>query len=309
VPAQWATTAAWEEPLAALAAHGIGRAAVRRGRVLGTLVGWPVDASGTAPAGTSRVYCPEGAAGVAPDFEPGEARRLLEGLVEAAERDWVRAGIRTHLVSATADDMVLRETLAWLGFGISVVDALATTEAFGTTPANPPSDRAPSPPVVRLAGPADLGAVLALEIGLRDHLVDSPTYLVLGEPLDRSAWEVSLADPAFATFMAIDATAEAVGFLRIGPPADDVAPVVRDPGTASVSRAFTLADRRGAGIAAGLLGAAVAWAADRGAIRIGVDFESANVLATRFWTAHFSPVVLTHRRMLDPAAGTPEAGA
>jgi GNAT superfamily N-acetyltransferase len=298
VPDQWAAPATWGNVLASVAERGVGRAAVQGGRVVGVLAGWPVR------SGQPRVYCPEATAGAAPDLEPREARRIVEGLAEAAQRDWVADGIRSHFVSVIADDATLFDTLAWLGFGVAVVDALAPV---GSLPRGRPADEGVPGIAIRRAGLADLDAVLALEAGLRRHLVDSPTYLVIGRPIDAAEWTASLGDDEFATLLAEDLGGAALAFLRIGRTADDVAQVVRDEATTSISRAFTLADRRGTGIARALLAGAAAWARDRGAVRVGVDFESANVLASRFWTAHFTPVVLSVNRHLHPLAGTAEA--
>ena len=184
-----------------------------------------------------------------------------------------------------------------------MIDALRGLDdpALPAVPAStPPGMR------VRRAGPADLPAVLPLDRGLRRHLLDAPTFLVLPRPQDADALAARLADPDVATFVA-EVGGAAVAVLRIGPPADDVAFLVRDPGTASINLAFTRAEHRGSGVAAALLGAAEAWARERGAVRLGVDFESANVLAARFWTHWFTPVVASYLRRLHPAAGTPAA--
>jgi GNAT superfamily N-acetyltransferase len=82
---------------------------------------------------------------------------------------------------------------------------------------------------------------------------------------------------------------------------------VRDAGTASIDGAFTREDQRGGGVGAALLGAAARWARDRDAVRLGADFESANLLAVRFWTRWFTPVVVAYLRRLHPATGTPDA--
>ncbi|HYO43923.1 MAG TPA: GNAT family N-acetyltransferase, partial [Candidatus Limnocylindrales bacterium] len=109
-----------------------------------------------------------------------------------------------------------------------------------------------------------------------------------------------LEDEASATFLARRDGA-AVAFLRIGPCATDVAMVVRDPGTASVTGAFTRPELRGLEVSSGLLAAAVDWARGAGYVRWAVDHESANLEASRFWARHASPVAISLSRRLPPA--------
>jgi len=76
---------------------------------------------------------------------------------------------------------------------------------------------------------------------------------------------------------------------------------MRDGATASIDGAFTVADRRGSGVAAALLGSAARWARERGAVRLGVDFEAANLLAARFWPSQgFRPAAYRLARRVDP---------
>jgi GNAT superfamily N-acetyltransferase len=148
--------------------------------------------------------------------------------------------------------------------------------------------------------------VLALDRGLRRHLVDAPTFLVLRAAQDPGRIAARLADPATATFLA-EVDGAAAAHLRVGPPGDDIALLVRASDTLSIDAAYTVPGRRGDGVAAALLGAAARWAHERGAARLGVDFESANVLAARFWTRWFVPAVATYGRRLDPAAASDAA--
>jgi GNAT superfamily N-acetyltransferase len=147
---------------------------------------------------------------------------------------------------------------------------------------------------------------LALDRGLRRHLVEAPTFLVLAQPQDPDAIAARLAERGTATFLA-ERAGEAVAFLRVGPTGDDVATLVRDPATLGIDAAFTRTADRDLGTAAALLGAAAGWAREQGARRLGVDFESANVLGARFWRRWFTPVVASCVRRLDPAAGSAAA--
>ncbi|MCU0479124.1 MAG: GNAT family N-acetyltransferase [Chloroflexi bacterium] len=298
LPARWSEPAAHVPVLEDLAVAGSGWVARRDGAVLGHHVAWGVGTGRDA-----RTFAPEPGLALAPGLPPRVARRVVEELVTVAGRSWVERGFRTHIAAIPLGDAALRDALTWLGYGILVVDAVRGLD----DPLLPALPAAPRPGVrVRRAGRDDLPDVLDLDRGLRRHLVDAPTFLVLPRPQDPVAIAAALADPGIATLLGeIDGTP--VALLRVGPSADDVAMLVRDPGTASIDAAFTRREHRGTGVAAALLAAAEEWARERGHVRLAVDFESANVLAARFWTHWFTPVVASYGRRLHPAAGSPEA--
>lgn len=298
VPAAWLVPAPHAAVLERLAATGDGGAVLLDGVYAGHLVGWTWGEGAAATA-----FAPEAGLAVAPGLPPRAARRVVEELVAWTGRHWAGRGIRTHLVAVPVDEATTRDALLWLGYGLLVVDALRALDdvALAALPAAPPAGIR-----IRRAGPDDLPAILDLDRGLRRHLIDAPTFLVLPNRQDPARLAARLADPATAAFVA-EEDGRAIAWLRVGPPGDDVALLVRDEATASIDAAFTIPGRRGDGVAAALLGAAASWARERGAVRLGVDFESANVLAERFWTRWFTPVTATHGRRLHPAAAGPDA--
>ena len=278
--------AAWEEVqrvtglIDQLMVAGPGLAAREGDDLRGYLGGWIIG------EGAHRwVYVPEWGHGAA---TPGR-RRTWEALYTALLPEWLHRGARVHRITLTAGDELV-DALSWLSFGATTVDALRGTDAIRSETYS-----------LRRASVADTDAVVALRDGLRRHLQSTPVYLVLPDPIDPDAERAKLADPAIATFMA-EVHGEVAGFLRIGPSADGVATIVKDPGTASITGAFTDAGRRGAGIGGCLLDAALSWARDEGYVRVAVDFEPMNLLAARFWTATFRPVAVTMSRSIDPRA-------
>ena len=128
----------------------------------------------------------------------------------------------------------------------------------------------------------------------------SPIFVRPAAPLPVEVGRSRLEDPAVATFIA-ERGGAAVAFLRMGPCANDVATIVRDPATASMTGAFTSPDVRGRGIASHLLAAAVAWAEAEGYARWAVDHESANGEASRFCARHAVPVTVSMSRRLAPS--------
>lgn len=262
-----------------LIADGPALVAADGAKLIGYLGGWTI-----ADDGRPWIYVPEWAHGASSPHR----RKVWEQLYASLLPMWLAGGAHRHAVSLLAGDGELSEALGWLSFGAMSVDALRGTEAVG-------SDRYP----VRRATPADTGAVVALREGLRRHLSSTPTYLVLQRPIAPGAERATLADGRVATFLS-EIDGEVVGFLRIAPSADDIATIVKDAGTASITGAFTVANWRGTGIGRCLLDHALDWARAQGYARVGVDFEPMNVVAARFWTATFTPVAITMSRTIDP---------
>jgi len=218
--------------------------------------------------------------------------RLRERLYAELAPAWLRAACPEHAITIHALDVEVQAVMARLGFGQYVIDLVGRLD---------PLDPGPLPDgvVVRRAGPPDAVAVAELDGALRRHLAASPVFLRPGPALSPEVTRRELDDPGVATLLA-ERDGRAVGHLRIGPCAGDVAMVVRDPSTASVTAAFTREERRGTGIATHLLDAALAWARDAGYARWAVDHESANREAGRFWARHATPAAVSMSRRLPP---------
>jgi GNAT superfamily N-acetyltransferase len=107
-----------------------------------------------------------------------------------------------------------------------------------------------------------------------------------------------LAEPAHTLWLALD-EGEAVGYMRSQPAPHDVALVVADPQTLSITGAYTRPAWRGRGIASALLGRIVHWADTHGYTRCAVDFEAQNPLGSRLWLKHFQPVCHSLIRRVD----------
>jgi GNAT superfamily N-acetyltransferase len=205
---------------------------------------------------------------------------------------WIRSACVEHVVTVLADDEVALATYARLGFGHHVVDLVADLRPI--TAGSLPEDV-----TIRRAFPADAGKVMDLDAGLRRHLEASPVFLRLGPQAPLEVHRRRLEDPAAATFVA-EREGALVAFLRIGPCASDVATIVREAGTASVTAAFTRPEVRRSEVASHLLAAAVDWAHGEGYDRWAVDHESANGEAVRFWARHATPVAISLSRRLAP---------
>jgi GNAT superfamily N-acetyltransferase len=64
-------------------------------------------------------------------------------------------------------------------------------------------------------------------------------------------------------------------------------------------------EARHTGVGTALLSRVIDWARSAGFERLAVDFETANVLARRFWLRAFSPICLSLERHLDDRLARP----
>jgi putative acetyltransferase len=142
----------------------------------------------------------------------------------------------------------------------------------------------------------DQAVCAALDRALQRYLGAAPIYLYIENP-ELGPARV-LGGPEHAVWLA-ERDGAAVAYLRIGPASDEACTIIRDPGTASITAAYTRPAARGAGVGAALLDRALAWAREAGYVRCTVDFEPMNVLGARFWLRHFCPAVYTLARPID----------
>ncbi len=220
------------------------------------------------------------------------AVRLRERLYARLADEWIRAACPEHAITVLAHDLATQTAMARLGFGQYVIDLVGRLDPIAAGPL-------PQGVSVRRAGPDDAPAVAELDAALWRHLEASPTFLRSGRAASPEVLRRELGEAATAVMLA-ERDGRAVAHVRIGPCATDVAMVVRDASTASVTAAFTRDELRGTSIASHLLDAAIAWAREAGYARWAVDHESANREGGRFWARHATTVAVSMSRRLPP---------
>ena len=289
LPAAWSDTAVVERLTRALAERGNGAALLVDGELAGFQAATLLDGHGSRWAYTPDIgHATAGiAAGGSLDVE-----RTVERLYAALADGWVRAACVEHVVTVLADDAPALAAFGRLGFAPHVVDLVRDVSPLAGAVV-------PVGVTIRRASPADAAAVLELHAGLVRHLRASPVFLRTPSAPVLEIQRRRLEDPASATFVAL-ADDQPIAYLRIGPSADDVATIVRDPGTASITAAYTTPSTRGRGVASALLDAALEWARESGYVRCAADHEVANGEAGRFWARHLAPVAISLARRLPP---------
>jgi GNAT superfamily N-acetyltransferase len=285
LPDTWTHPANVAVVLERVAERGSGLAVVDDGELLAFQAGTVLDGHGGKWAFTPDVCH------AAPLDTQGRMReRLYAGLADT----WVRGACPEHVITILATERDTMDVFARLGFGHVVVDLVRNLAPVA-------AEEVPEGVTVRRAEARDASALVQLDAGLRRHLQGTPVFLRMGPAATQEVQRRHVVDPAQATFVA-EREERLVAYLRIGPCASDVATVVRDPGTASITAAFTEPGARGNGVATGLLAAAVEWARETGYVRCAVDHESANREGGRFWSRHCTPVAVSMGRRLAHTA-------
>ncbi|MBN1642230.1 MAG: GNAT family N-acetyltransferase [Anaerolineae bacterium] len=262
-----------------LARDAPGVAAMRDGQFVGYVLWLPTLARG----GLRTAYSPEWANGAAAE----QSARVYEEMYATIAAWWVGEGRLFHLVGLLAHDDAAIAAWHRLGFGMLAADAARDLTPMVDVGANV---------AIRRASSADQESCAALDRALQQYLASAPTYLFIEDP-ELGPARV-LGGPAHAVWLA-EREGEPVAYLRIGPASEDACTIIRDPGTASITGAYTCPDARREGVGAALLDRALAWAREAGYVRCTVDWEPMNVLGARFWLRAFQPAVYTLARQID----------
>lgn len=274
--------------LAKLTATSPAVMALRAGRLVGFLAAWMIPSW----RGRPLAYSPEWAnAAELTDAVSDDAGRIYQALYTEIAPFWVRQRTFVHNLTIFANDRAGIEGWQWLGFGYYVIDGLRRLD---------PAPGAPNVNV-RRAKVDDLDILIDLDDQLWTHLSSSPVFLSDDDDGDpRAELEAALTDPKHAFFIAYRDNTP-VAFLHVERDNDGACTIVRDPGTAAITGAYTLPEARGDGIATALLNHGLHWAAQNGFVRCSVDFEAMNVPAARFWLRHFAPVCVSLHRHVNEA--------
>jgi GNAT superfamily N-acetyltransferase len=230
----------------------------------------------------------------------GENRHeAYQWMYAEASTEWIRRGYLAHAIQLFPSDLVVSDLFFRAGFGMQVVDALRPIDGLDVTPTG-------SEITIRQATRDDLPSIVAMADGLVDYLMAGPILL---PGLHRATVESygKWQERRDAIFWLAEHNGEPIAYLRSEPPTPDVSFLVHDPGTLSISGAWTYPDWRSRGVATMILAEILRWGEAHGYVRCSVDFESANIYGSRLWLGHFEPVTYSLLRKVDERVLTPQA--
>jgi GNAT superfamily N-acetyltransferase len=265
-------------------------ACIRNGELAGFLLGLEIPDF----MGQRAAYSPEWANAALLD----ESWPIYEALYTRWSAYWANRATLAHLVSLLASDWDAVDAWGWLGFGMVVVDGVRDFSPL-------PQDCTGDYRILRLLPDAQgafsaqaLALVEQFDRALLEHLLAAPCFwphdVEEASSFSGADW---LSTPGNALWFAYQGD-EPLGYLGITPNSQDACTIIRDPGTASIVKAYTLPAARGTGVGFTLLNHALAWAKEQGYLRCSVDYEAANPPARRFWERWFEPVVFSMMRVV-----------
>jgi GNAT superfamily N-acetyltransferase len=283
-PEQYGNPAAVLPLLNFKAEEQFGVAAVRDGKTAGFLLSFPFSSWGV-PA----VWIPDCGHGAENPDRGYLYRRMYAVLAE----QWVKKGHLKHLVMTFGNERETIDAFFAMGFGMSNVDALRDLSPVPQSPLNIE---------IQQAGPEDFDTMMNYRELMCRHLAASPVFLFIpAQARDIGAGEFrrQLADKDAAVWLARQ-QGKVIGCMRVVPSSQcDFRMPTFDKDICGISLAFTDVVCRQKGVAAALLNRVLVWAAEKGYTRCAVDFESANIPASRFWLSHFQPACYTLLRTIE----------
>lgn len=260
---------------------GPGVAVIQDDKFMGFLQAWLMPEF----KGKRSVYSPEWANGAVLPY----SRFIYEEMYARIAAAWVAERFTAHYISIFASDMEAINGCHGLGFGLLGIDALRDLSPLAGVEFNID---------IQQAGPQHLDQIVELQVGLRLYMKESPVFFRT-DRYNREFFEDWMEDNSKMIWLAF-IEGEPVAFLRTGPANDDVAAIIHDEKTTSIYGAFTQAGHRGKGIGKALLDRFIQAAHSEGYLRCAVDFETMNLLGSRFWLKQgFTPVSFSLLRQVD----------
>jgi GNAT superfamily N-acetyltransferase len=221
----------------------------------------------------------------------GENRELIyQRLYQAAAEKWVKAGITYHGVALYAHDTTVVHAMFASGFGLRCVDAIR--------PMEPMAEASAAGILCTELAKSDQANIRELRRRLMEHLGRSPCFMYW-QPDEIESHLAQLEADEVRLFAAKHGDTY-VAFAEVSPCGENFATEAED--MLNITGAYCLPEYRGRDIYPSLLNYMMVALRNEGYLRLGVDFESFNPAAYRFWGKYFTNYTYSVVRRIDECA-------
>lgn len=269
-----------EEILHSLCKSKYGKVAIDNGKVIGYLSFWgPWDGYFATRKGA---YSPV----VGNGFIGDNRGKLASLLFQAVGNDLAADGITSYAITRYAHDEEVGRSFVMNGFGIRCSDGIMKlSERRIITSAHPEIS-------FRILKREEWKKVNQLDLGLTKHLLKAPVFF----PCDIDESKERFNSDEIKLFVA-EAQGRIVGFMALSEDGESFLAEKYD--MLNICGCYFEKEYRGDGIPAMLLEYICRYCEEQGKEYLGVDCETLNPTALRFWGKHFENYTYSYHRIID----------
>lgn len=268
-----------------LGSQSLGKAAVCEGKLVGYLLfAGPWDGFHGDVRGVFSPLC-----GSAFSYEYENRGKLASMLFAEVAQEFAAEGIYSCALCRYAHDEDTAKSFVFNGFGIRCMDAVQEMERFAL-------QSTAGEEVFEELTRERFCEVKPLQKGLHRHLLKSPVFFPLPD-CGFEAWFSEWITRETMRIFAAKADGKVVGFISVDEEGENF--VTEYDKMKNICGAYFVEEYRGTGIAQGLLSFVRDTLKTEGVTHLGVDCETMNPTALRFWTKSFVPYTYSFARRID----------
>ncbi len=268
-----------------LSTQFFGKAAVCESKLMGYLLfAGPWDGFFGDVKGVFSPLC-----GSAFSYEYENRGKLASMLFAEVAQEFVAEGIYSCALCRYAHDEETAKSFVLNGFGIRCMDAVQEMEEISV-------QKVSGDVVFEELTKECFCEVEHLQKGLHRHLLQAPVFFSLPE-CGFEAWFSEWITRATMRIFAAKTDGKVVGFISVEEEGENF--VTEYDKMKNICGAYFMEEYRGTGIAGGLLAFVRDTLKAEGVTHLGVDCETMNPTALRFWTKSFVPYTYSFARRID----------
>lgn len=265
---------------------GYGTAALSNGEMVGYLCFYPYFENAFGTTGVRGAFSPVHAHGAIEE----NRERIYSYLYQATADMLVKDKVLSHAIALYAHDTKAKNSFFINGFGMRCIDAISPL-----TPITPEKDQ--DCKFFELDR-ENKGLLTGLNKLMCNHLGSSPCF----RPVPALPKEEFVAekDSEDVRYFAAQKDGKIAAYMKIKDGGENF--ISNSRCVANICGACCLPEYRGTGLSRNLMAFIIEKLAEDGYTRLGVDFESLNPAAYRFWLKHFTAYTNSVVRRIDDAA-------